>query len=392
MEINELKIVFYSIPVYQLFYFTIQVVIARKPSASRVFLGVFLLTITAIATFIAFKAKYSGNADALYPIIIFLVASLPYTFYRYQNGSQPGTSRNSLTELLKGYSLPIILLPVLYPLLLQVSLQHEIVLQTSRTHLALAEILPKLLLGMAATYYIYWQLKNVAKIYNLCRLSVQHPNPQRKKANLHLKNLQLIITCTAFFLSVILPAFLLGQLHEYATGVIVYNLLLLISTALMGSSALKLHSKDENKLSLNGYSVNESSLYNQNIGLSSDTKICNPFKNQAEAELLKKQIIRIMEKKKPYKDAAFGLDDLCRLLGENKRKVGYLINDIMGKNYYSLINEYRVEESIRLMESNQKKYTIETIAGMVGFRSKTSFYSAFKKFKNITPYKYRVQE
>ena len=66
----------------------------------------------------------------------------------------------------------------------------------------------------------------------------------------------------------------------------------------------------------------------------------------------------------------------------------YVLNDVMGKNFYGVVNEYRLREAIQIMETSGRKYTIEAIAEMVGFNSKSSFYACFKKFTGMSPKEY----
>ncbi|GEM_PF-1183701 len=393
MEINELKIVFYAIPVYQLFYFTIQVLITQKPAATRVSMGVFMLSISILATFVAVKANNSISMHVVMPLALFLAASLPFTLYRYLFGMHINSNPNSMALLLKGLSLPLLILPAIY-FILNTSLagtRHpSSVSEAHKTLLGSGGAVFTTVFLLAVIYYLFWQLKNAALIYKLSRTTTQHPNPARQKAIKQLKIVYLRIAFTGFSLSLLLPVYFLGQLQQYTIGFTVYNTILLITSALLGNSTIKLFEKTHNEKSRQGYTPHQEVFRKHGIGLTPHNEKHNPFKDKAQSEQLKKKLIHLMNEKKPYTNPAFGLDDLCKMLGDNKRKVGYLINDIMGKNFYSLINEYRIEESIRLMNNTRNKYTLETIAKMAGFRSKTSFYSAFRKLKNVTPSKYRI--
>jgi YesN/AraC family two-component response regulator len=57
----------------------------------------------------------------------------------------------------------------------------------------------------------------------------------------------------------------------------------------------------------------------------------------------------------------------------------------MDKNFYGLINEYRVREVMHIVENNNYNYTIDSIAEKVGFHSRSSFYACFKKYTGQTP-------
>ncbi|GAA4779622.1 hypothetical protein GCM10023231_02990 [Olivibacter ginsenosidimutans] len=67
-----------------------------------------------------------------------------------------------------------------------------------------------------------------------------------------------------------------------------------------------------------------------------------------------------------------------------------LLNEEIGKSFYQLIAEYRIEHAIKLMESDEsKRYTIEWLAHASGFSSKTSFNRYFKAYKGCVPSEYQ---
>ena len=64
----------------------------------------------------------------------------------------------------------------------------------------------------------------------------------------------------------------------------------------------------------------------------------------------------------------------------------------MNINYYQLINSYRIKNAIKLMSKNTNKITIFEIVYMVGFNSRSAFYSAFKQETGMTPSQYQYQK
>ena len=67
-----------------------------------------------------------------------------------------------------------------------------------------------------------------------------------------------------------------------------------------------------------------------------------------------------------------------------------VINEKMRCNFLDFINKYRVKEAqAKLANRKFDHYTIIAIAFEAGFYSKTTFYSAFKKFADTTPSSYR---
>ena len=88
-------------------------------------------------------------------------------------------------------------------------------------------------------------------------------------------------------------------------------------------------------------------------------------------------------------DDKFSLDILADLVGINHAYVSQTINECLNKNFRTLLNEYRIREAQRLFSTPEaKKYTIEFIVRKVGFKSKTTFISAFKDVTGVSPYYY----
>jgi len=69
-----------------------------------------------------------------------------------------------------------------------------------------------------------------------------------------------------------------------------------------------------------------------------------------------------------------------------------LMNTHSGSNFSDYINKYRVEEAKKLLGDNSfSAYTIVAIGLECGFNSKSTFYSAFKKFTGVTPTAFRKE-
>jgi len=120
----------------------------------------------------------------------------------------------------------------------------------------------------------------------------------------------------------------------------------------------------------------------------------NPSQNKyTHSPLLDEQkedlLIRIkfaFEEEKIYLKNDLTLLFLAEKLNTNKSYLSQVINEYFRKNFSTFVNEYRVKEASRiLLEKESKNFTIEAIANSVGFKSKSAFNNAFKKFTGITP-------
>ncbi|MBR1411464.1 MAG: AraC family transcriptional regulator [Prevotella sp.] len=83
----------------------------------------------------------------------------------------------------------------------------------------------------------------------------------------------------------------------------------------------------------------------------------------------------------------FNMSKLATLVNSNYKNVSQVINEQMGKNFNALLNEYRVMEACRRMGdlAHYGNYTIEAIGASVGFSSRSTFITAFKKITGLTP-------
>ncbi|MEO1546357.1 MAG: AraC family transcriptional regulator [Bacteroidota bacterium] len=95
-----------------------------------------------------------------------------------------------------------------------------------------------------------------------------------------------------------------------------------------------------------------------------------------------------MSQKKPYLDDTLTLQKLSQQTDIPKKQLSFLLNRIMGKHFFEFVNAYRIEEATNLL-SNQK-LNIKQIMYAVGFNSKSSFNTAFKKHADCTPTAYRT--
>ncbi|RAW02705.1 AraC family transcriptional regulator [Pseudochryseolinea flava] len=112
--------------------------------------------------------------------------------------------------------------------------------------------------------------------------------------------------------------------------------------------------------------------------------VLQPEINDTTLERLK----RLMENDKPYKEPSFSLPDLAQRLGVSVHVLSQVINESLGKSFFEMAAEYRVQEAQRLLKE-QPNIKVEEIAEQVGYMSKSSFNTAFKKITGLTPSEFR---
>lgn len=104
-------------------------------------------------------------------------------------------------------------------------------------------------------------------------------------------------------------------------------------------------------------------------------------------------LVALMEKKKLYTQLELTLQQVATKLDIREVTLTKIIKSKTHDNFHSFINQYRVEEVKRLLSTDERySLNIRGIAYKAGFKSKSTFYTAFKKFEKITPSAYLQQQ
>lgn len=102
------------------------------------------------------------------------------------------------------------------------------------------------------------------------------------------------------------------------------------------------------------------------------------------------QLITYMENEKPYLKPSLTIRNLADQMGIKAKELSILINKKMGRHFFDFINGYRIEDAKNILINPTKKdVTILEILYEVGFSSKSSFNTAFKKHTGKTPTEFR---
>ncbi|NOZ35887.1 MAG: AraC family transcriptional regulator [Chlorobi bacterium] len=132
------------------------------------------------------------------------------------------------------------------------------------------------------------------------------------------------------------------------------------------------------------------SIYKSAEKLKSKQKYSNSKLKEPEATNLLQQLKNLMTNKKPYLNEKLTVSELAVMLNISRHLLTQIINEKLDKNFYTFINEYRIE-AVKKMFSEQRKnyYSILGIAYECGFNSKSTFNNLFKKYTGITPSEFR---
>jgi AraC-like DNA-binding protein len=102
------------------------------------------------------------------------------------------------------------------------------------------------------------------------------------------------------------------------------------------------------------------------------------------------RLLEFMESEEPYLDATLTLQKLAEKIERPNRDVSILINHNLNQHFFDFINQFRIQKAQNiLLNPKNNQLTIQQIMYDVGFNSKSSFYTAFKKQTGVTPSEYR---
>lgn len=105
-------------------------------------------------------------------------------------------------------------------------------------------------------------------------------------------------------------------------------------------------------------------------------------------EKIMERLRELMDLEQIYSQLDLKLDDVAALLLITPHQLSEFMNDVIGTNFASYINKYRVRAAKNLLIEYPEKSTLE-IAFEVGFGSKTSFNTIFKQQTGLTPSEFR---
>jgi len=109
-----------------------------------------------------------------------------------------------------------------------------------------------------------------------------------------------------------------------------------------------------------------------------------------EQQILSK-LIHLFTKEKVYLNSEISINDISKQLGTNRTALSKIINTYFKKTFPSLLNEYRINDAIKLlMDNKSKNYKMEAISEMCGYNNRQVFHSAFKRETGVTPNDFRT--
>lgn len=113
-------------------------------------------------------------------------------------------------------------------------------------------------------------------------------------------------------------------------------------------------------------------------------------KTDATKNIQIEQLKNFMIEKEPFLNPSLTIQELADQVNIPVRELSVLINHHLDQHFFDFVNEYRVKKAMSILkDSTKKEYTVLEILYEVGFNSKSSFHTSFKKYTNQTPTAFR---
>lgn len=96
-----------------------------------------------------------------------------------------------------------------------------------------------------------------------------------------------------------------------------------------------------------------------------------------------------MQRERLFCENELSLNQLSSAINVSENHISETLSQHLGVNFFSFINQYRVEEAKKLLTNTSQ--SIIDISLESGFNSRSTFNSAFKKAEGVTPTAYRKQ-
>lgn len=111
-----------------------------------------------------------------------------------------------------------------------------------------------------------------------------------------------------------------------------------------------------------------------------------PLLDESTAGQYTDQLLQFMEEEEPFLNPGLSLRSLAEQIDVHPNKLSWLLNESLGKNYNSFVNQYRVAHFKKLaLDPANAHISLLGLAYESGFNSKTVFNTYFKKETGMTP-------
>ncbi len=394
---QSLYIILLFIPLYQMLFYTVQLVTFRtKTNSSQLPLGIIILIMSVylVLNLIEYIGHLPSFDYTIYllklPVLLSIVPTY-FVFFRKLITKPIPALENSL---LAYYFSPLFVFFLNFILFLSIG-KHEwdVFLITPLLDYPVHDLASILLFAVyiLANIILVGRQMLMSGIWFRKLIKENHEIIMEEPVFNPRWNRMLLLSLNLFVLSAALQNLLQQGIYHFSS--ILFNCCFIISGGMAGYFALRQHKHIKSTMNT---LIETSTIDQEKPELRTITNGRPNYNNiisDSEAEQIMAELNKVLRNKKPFLRKDLHLSDIARELRIDNLKLTNVLNDKMETNFYGLINKYRVEEAKNLLsDPANRRYTIESISQMVGFRSKTSFNNYFKEETGFTPSQYRKKQ
>ncbi|HNW27121.1 MAG TPA: helix-turn-helix transcriptional regulator [Spirochaetota bacterium] len=107
-----------------------------------------------------------------------------------------------------------------------------------------------------------------------------------------------------------------------------------------------------------------------------------------DTDIIRDRLDELMAEEGLFRDSDISLAAVAERLTMTPHQLSQMLNERMNTGFWDFVNRYRIEEAKRLLRDNPDANII-SVCFRVGFNSKSSFNSAFKKMTGMTPREFK---
>jgi AraC-like DNA-binding protein len=107
-----------------------------------------------------------------------------------------------------------------------------------------------------------------------------------------------------------------------------------------------------------------------------------------DTDIIKDRLHELMSADELFRDSEISLAAVAERLSITPHQLSQLLNERMDTRFWDFVNRYRIEEAKKLLRDNPDANII-SVCFQVGFNTKSTFNSAFKKMAGMTPREFK---
>lgn len=129
------------------------------------------------------------------------------------------------------------------------------------------------------------------------------------------------------------------------------------------------------------------------VGVKADMQLAEKLaetENDTHSPEIIQKVENHMKVNEPFLNASLSVYDLAKQIDVSARELSVAINNHLNKHFFDYVNEYRIKKAMEIFkQTTDEKLTVLEVLYEVGFNSKSSFNTAFKKFTGTTPSEFK---